>query len=372
MKRRAIFGYSVAIRREDGTDPGRLEEEFDLYPAAAGTEATPLDIVFTRDLGLTQDRYENPAKHADLEDGFVAHFNPGSMRFQTRPDGSLARVLVVAKQMSRAQEARQRRQNIQYATHREAFGQILHELVLVPAVYFQKDLAPVHASAVQAGDGSVTMIGGTGGVGKTSLELELCRHRGFSFLADDIGIIDAGGNVAPNMNHPKIYGYNVVDDPVLERTLLKGASLGNRLQWRIKHQRSPATVRRRISPLDLYGGHAASGGPLRRYVILVRDRSPGIDSRLLKAEEAAAMSLSVMQTEYNIFDNHVHWHEFNRSARGTPPLLTMDAVWARWRRVYSAAFQNVECLLIRGAREIDHKSFVTEVADLVAAPPEHP
>jgi len=81
--------------------------------------------------------------------------------------------------------------------------------MLIPSIYFNKNLAPVHCAGVSDHENRAILIGGTGGVGKTSLEMELCRNYGCSFINDDISVLDSDGWVYPNLAFPKIYGYNL-------------------------------------------------------------------------------------------------------------------------------------------------------------------
>src|SRR5690606_41041284 len=107
-------------------------------------------------------------------------------------------------------------------------GMVFHELALVPAAHWLSDVAVVHASAMAGPSGEVTLIGGTGGVGKTSLMLDLCLRRGFTFMADDISIVGADGWVHPNLAYRKIYAYHLQDNPELARRVFQGRRLVHR------------------------------------------------------------------------------------------------------------------------------------------------
>ena len=58
-------------------------------------------------------------------------------------------------------------------------------------------------------------VTGKGGVGKTSIEIDFCLNNKMSFLTDDIAIGDVNGDVYPNYNWPKIYGYNLLGNKLL-------------------------------------------------------------------------------------------------------------------------------------------------------------
>ena len=86
------------------------------------------------------------------------------------------------------------------------------------------DLSLIHASGVVLSNGKAILLGGTGGIGKTSLELELCLNEKASFLTDDIAVIDKEGFLWPNLSFPKIYGYNLAGNKALKRQLLSATS----------------------------------------------------------------------------------------------------------------------------------------------------
>lgn len=242
---------------------------------------------------------------------------------------------------------------------------IFHEMVLVPAAHWMAELAVVHASAFSDEHGAVTMIGGTGGVGKTSLALELCLKHGFRFLADDISFIAEDGHVWPNLAYPKIYAYNLEGNPDLAARVLGGRGIGDRVHWAVHRRRGAQFVRRRVAPDVLYGSYDRDGGPLRRYVILTREDRSGVDVSELPAARAAALSTALMPPEYHQFHNHLYWHAFNRGVMGDVPSIAVADVLRRWESILARVFEGAICLLVRLPVSMEHLAFKETMAGLL-------
>lgn len=260
-----------------------------------------------------------------------------------------------------------RMKRIQYSTSVESVGQITHELVLVPSTYFDPDLFLLHAAAFQRPGGGVVAVGGTGGVGKTSLEIELRRRRGFQFVADDIAVVSKDGNVWPNLAYPKVYGYNVVGDTDLQREVMRGRSAMDRVNWRLRSGLGLASVRRRVSPIDLYGSYSATGGSLEQYVFLAREHRTDFSVRRATGAELASLSVPIMKAEYGIFHQYLEWHEVNRRLEGCLPAVRTTDVFQRWERLAAEVLEAVDCWVVRGPIGMDHRQFVDTVASLVVS-----
>ena len=260
----------------DGSPAGRiLRDELSLYPAS-GQPATRIVRVThdpPPDAGAV-----NPDLHRHLDDGFVARYPNAAVRFRFAGARLAETVLHLPASLRGLRGWRSRWRSIQFASSDEMSGQTLHELALIPSLYFEEELVPIHAAALELPDAGMTLIGGTGGVGKTTMALDLCRTMGASFAADDIAVVDGRGNVHPNLAYPKIYAYNLRGDPELRASVLGSASRADRAQWRWRQRRvGPAGVRRRVSPRMLFGSVAtmpAAAPPVRH----PRSRAPALDA----------------------------------------------------------------------------------------------
>lgn len=341
---RLVFGHPTEFRWRHGGTGDALGSEVDLYPAA--TDPPDLTVV-VRESMPTEPGWRNPALHAETEGGFIASYDWWSVRYRFT-DGILVSGDVVPRNHGGRMRQRVRRwRSAQFASEPQAIGQFAHELVLVPATFFRAGQVPVHAAAVGDPDGSAVLIGGTGGVGKTSLALELCLHHGWAFMADDIAVISDTGLVYPNLAYPKIYGYNVAADADTARRLFSGRPWTDRLQWRLKVARSgPAGVRRRIDPTQFYPTVARDGRRIGRYLILARHPGKAIELHPMQPRRAAEMTAAVLMVEYHAFFRHLWWQIFNRRAAGRMPLDAPPMMNERWIGMLQQVLSDVDCTLV--------------------------
>jgi hypothetical protein len=237
--------------------------------------------------------------------------------------------------------------------------------MLIPSAYFRPDRVLIHASAFQAPSGKVIAIGGTGGVGKTSLELALCLHGDFRFVTDDICVLSESGHVWPILAPPKIYGYNTEHDRELRRKVLERRSSIDRLHWRWRSRRGSDRVRRRAPVDELYSSFSTAGGQIGRYLILCREARADLTAEAIAPAVAADLSVTIMSVEYAAFNRHVSWHEYNRRVQGREPVLRLDNVFNRWRRLARAVLENVPCHVVRVPLEVRHDEFKERMSNLI-------
>jgi hypothetical protein len=360
-----MFGRHVQLVAH-GDVAKTLRDELALYPDAS-TDTAEL-LIEHADLALPT-LPATPRQHGEVESGFVVKRGHATACFRRLPDATPAVSFSLADEGGPLRRWQRKWKNIQFTSRAESGGQVLHELVLLPALHFFDELVPLHASSLRLPDGRVVALGGTGGIGKTSLELELCRHRGCSFLADDISVLDGAGRLWPNFNYPKIYAYNVQGDSALRERLIPARDVVNRVQWEFKRQRGGERARRRISPLSLYGRVMNEAAPLSAYWLLVPASAAQPEAVHIDAERATEMTLAVLRSEFQLFHSHIAFHEFNCIARGTSPILTVDGVFARWRKLLLERLATVDCALLRIPRKMDHEEFKRSAGDIVMVPP---
>ncbi|MGI8659225.1 MAG: hypothetical protein ACR2K4_10750 [Candidatus Limnocylindria bacterium] len=359
-----IFGHSTLVTADKGIAAQFLQHELSIYPKSASGPTRHFAVTYRSppDGGLP-----NPALHVTQPDGFVARFPSASLHY--RFDGARFSGVGIhlPAPLGGPRAIRSRWRSIQFAAQEEAVGQLFHELAAVPALYFDGDRLPLHASAFDVPGAGMTLIGGTGGVGKTTLALDLCLRHDAVFAADDVAVVGTDGLVHPNLAYPKIYAYNVQDDEALEKRVLGTASRLEQLQWKWRlRRRGPSQVRRRVSPMVLYGRVAPSPSPARRYFILVREHRAGFGSDAISARIAADMSGSILRAEYDTFHRHLEWHAFNAVAAGMTPRIRVDEHFAHLRELASAILDDVDCRIIRVPMNLSHADLRRGLATLVA------
>lgn len=359
--KRVIFGevLELYIAPEAVTLP--LSAELSLYPQANADEPPTLRLHCGEHMPSTLPSC--PREHLEAEHGFMID-RPYARGAFARPPGQPLELQFHCKPQRRPLRSRFR--SIQYATRAESAGQILHELVLVPAVHLLSSRVPLHASGVHLPEGGALLLGGTGGVGKTSLELELCLERKCGFLADDISVVAQDGQVWPNLNFPKIYAYNLTNNTALKQRVLPTAMSLDQLQWQwLSHRKGTHRVRRRVSPFKLFPSVTLKPQPLKRYVLLAPYAGNALRLSPIDAELATALSLEVLCTEFATMHSHLRFHSFNRRARGLAPIFSLADILKNWHQLLMNVLSNVDCRLLEIPVGLQHKDFKRRAADAV-------
>ncbi|MGY6561705.1 MAG: hypothetical protein ACXITV_06330 [Luteibaculaceae bacterium] len=188
----------------------------------------------------------------------------------------------------------------QFTVREEYIGQIFHELVL-PILFSHLFFAtPIHGAAFNY-NGKTFLIGGEGGVGKTSIELELCYNKQALFITDDIAFLN-GNTIYPNFNYPKIYKYNLENKKSLEELLTKDFGFFRKLHWKVFQLIFNKPPRIRINPTKYF--KVGSSSALDYYFIVERTNSQKqeIEMEKLSAIKAAEVSAKIMRNEFKAFD----------------------------------------------------------------------
>jgi hypothetical protein len=357
-----VFGQNVHVSVEPSAYRDALLKELALYPAATGTSRK-----FFIHCGKPDQKQipACPRNHGELEHGFVMKRGFVDVYYDFGRDDEVHVTLDVPPQ-NVALRWRGKLKSMQYAARDEYVGQMLHELALVPLVHFAQNLVPIHASGMVTPSGRGVAIGGTGGVGKTSLELELCLHRDCAFLADDISVLDAEGRLWPNYNFPKIYAYNALDNPELEKRIFQDTDKLDRLQFAWHARKGPTKARRRLNPERLFPKVAQAHAPLGLYLILLPVAgTEKLRIRSLDHSTATSMTLDVLADEFGLFQRHLRYHGYNRKGRGMAVHGGLEDIVARWKSLLLEQLARVDCAILEVPAGMPHPEFKKRAADLV-------
>lgn len=253
--------------------------------------------------------------------------------------------------------------NMQCSTTNEDAGKILHEWVLYMFPYIFKDIAPVHCSGFEK-DGEATLIGGTGGIGKTTILLSIADTK-VNFINDDIAMITRDGKVYPNYAFPKIYAYNTKDNKELEKLLLDRKKINNKIHWHIKKSIDPKSVRRRINPTLIYNKTEKEIILLKRYFILARVNTNKIKVKKLDLDRSVEITKNIMMAENIGIDKHVYWHQANSNIIDREKIIDRDKVYLNWKMIYEEAFKNIDRYLIEIPFDIDFRELKQKIKDII-------
>ncbi|MEO0557126.1 MAG: hypothetical protein AAF170_02965 [Bacteroidota bacterium] len=354
------IGRVVEVHAGSGLAGDLLRNELALYPSPSPDATVELTVRIGK-APADGIRSRNPSLHTERENGFTARGAMASATYTFEKDLITEVGLDIHAAPHALGRTLRRLADSQFTDRTERIGVMYHETVLIPAAALDPDRAPLHASGLQAPNGDVTLFGGTGGVGKTSLELHLGHLSGHRFLADDVAVLDRQGFVYPNLAYPKIYGYNAPPGSALRKSVVASRRPLDRAHWSLHGLRGPDRVRRRMPPDRLFSGTSSDGGPLHRYVLLAREARPELVIEPITNTDAARMSTAILAAELSGLLRHVHWHVHNRILQGRAPIQHPADIQARWLEIYTSAFAIAECWIARIPIDMPHGAFLDQM-----------
>lgn len=361
-----IASLNVEIDAPRDSSTSLLENELAIYPAFDPSCET--DVVITVCArnevleGTSEKISKNPSLFTVLEDGISLEFKSGHVFWSTDPGPVQIRFSPPPVKKNWIRKIG----SMQYHFPHENIGQIFHELVFVPTLqlFFANRFALIHGSAVKNSKGEISVFAGTGGVGKTSMMLELVDNQDHSFVADDISILGDDGVIHANFAFPKIYGYNTLGYPEIKQRLFRKKSLLDRASWklRILLRGGPANVRRRVNPCDFFDGRVESQGPLTRLYVLFRCNTDELKVEKISSDDAVKMNTHIMMSEYGVLYNYLHWYSFNCIGNGkqADERFVYDKLLGKSSKIQENVLSDVECLKISvpmkmTAQELKHQ-----------------
>lgn len=355
--RRRIFGKNVSFSFDDELSEVLLASLAGYADASDDVNDVRLCFgEFAEDEGLLS---RNPASFLRSQRRVTTSFHFGQVRWAPASDGKSLDADVNLLPRRFRLKHRERFRTLEYSTDVELFEQLLHELVLIPAMYFFLDRVIVHSAAVVV-RGSAILLTGTGGTGKTSGLLSIRREENVEFLTDDIGVMAPDGSVFPNLAWPKIYGYNLGGN-IGKGELLRGRGWLDRLHFNLRHRINPAKVRRKLRPQQLYGRVAGAAVPLDAVFFLFRENVAEMVIEDLPTSAAVEMSLAVMSTEHSDFQRFFHWDRYNSLAFGRAPILDLEVVLRAWRQNLQQIFSKVRTRIVRIPVGMPHDQYLSRI-----------
>lgn len=298
----------------------------------------------------------NPKTHFEYENAYAFQFNDILITWDFGNKIPIISVYIKEHNLNPLKSLINRFFSIQYTLESQNAGQILHELVLVPLTYIFNDIAPIHCSSFVSNDRSF-LLGGTGGIGKTSTLIEFGKKEDISFMADDITIISKDGYSYPNFAYPKIYAYNTIGNPNLEHIILKNDGFIGKLQWMVKKRKNPAGVRRRIPPNILYNIPEKDRYEIDTYIIISRGNYQDLTYEKTNYEKMVEMTLDIMICEYWFLNNQYYWHQYNSYLQDKLPLIDLGTVFQNWKSIYLNTFRNSSNYIFKVPYGMENKAF---------------
>lgn len=361
----SIFGQNVCVNFDSSNLGHILTDELSLYPKtpAASKPDLIIDILSSSESPKHPNRItKNPLNHIDHAKGFIIDLGSIELNYKLTEKPIIAEIKIRSRDIIKKFLAKA--VSVQFTSVEESVGQILHEWVLVPLIYLDEQKFLVHASAICDRQERVILLGGAGGVGKTSLATDFCMNRNFRFAADDIAIVSSSGYLCPNLAFPKIYGYNLKDNRGLKQLIFEDRTLLDKLFWNTHYYlRGANKVRRRVSPKKAYGYCLTNPCNVSHFFILFRESREDLEIERVDAELATLLSLKIMRAEYSDFNKHILWHEYNYLSTGREPMIVLENIFNRWQKFQLDLFKKVVCYLVRVPA--DYSDYIKKIADLI-------
>lgn len=254
--------------------------------------------------------------------------------------------------------------NVQFNYPHECAGQFFHEIVLMLTVLMQDGYFLLHGSAIADIEGKVTIIGGTGGTGKTSTLLALANENDISFVCDDICFCREDKRVFHNMAYPKIYAYNVLGNTELEKKVI-GKKIIDKIQWKIYKKINPARVRRRVNPECLYTIEKNKELILDNYIMLNRYNGNDIKIRNVSVDKVVSGSIAIMKTELGAITNHFYWHKLNSIYNNTDQYIDIDRIFNKWEKSLEKSLCGVNLFVVDIPFNIDNEILKNKMKSII-------
>jgi len=352
-----IFGKLVKLNIQQKVLYEILETELDGYRVKKNSSKIDIEINFVTKMDLPEEYSHTPSTHFTFLDGFLTNYGNVKIKFTKKE------ILYIDIEYPLKNSVINQFRAIDFRSKVDNIGLVLHELVFVPMMFFYDKNALIHASSMKSKDGSVLMFGGTGGVGKTSLELLLCRELDYSFISDDIAIIDNKSYIYPNLSYPKIYAYNIVGNKIFENTLFENRSFMDKFQWRLFRKiKGDSRVRRSISPFKIFGSVERDSCGIDVYYILSKtNRVDKIEFEEIDYKVASQMTLNIIKNEYSSVLQHIVWHEYNAKLLSIEPIITIEKIYKNWFSCYEEVLKEKKSIVVKIPDNIQHYDFLNQM-----------
>ncbi len=340
-KRYTIGSKTIEIHFDEDSASHLLKEELSLYELSSSIPDMVIKINQKKNYNA-RIFGRNPSIHENIDFGFRCHFGDSVISWRKKEKIYVDFIFGVGKS-----NIKEKYGNIQFTYPFECIGQVFHELALIPSLhFFSEDLTVIHGSALEDPKGNAIIITGTGGVGKTSIELELGLEKNYKFLSDDMSLLDSRGKVWPNNAFPKIYGYNTEVNEKIEEKIFKNRNILDKFQWIMRKKRGQR-VRRRVNPYIFFDKRISQGAKISKLFILFRGSYKSLSIEKIPAERVAEMNIEVMRSEYQQFYKHLYWYKFNCLGSGQSPQFDLDKLLNDWQKLQNTIFSKISCYLIK-------------------------
>lgn len=196
----------------------------------------------------------------------------------------------------------------------------------------------VHAACV-AQKGNASLFLADSGVGKSSLLFRMSREERFSYLADDLTLINHSAEAYYIGRKISTKPYHLKNYPFLEGLVRKGMPFLQKWQWKILNDNR---LNYRLCPQELFQNRTTEKAPLKRAVHLVNTAEKTFSISSISADKLSALTTNVLSNElflafYNL--NKIASIPSNTLLSGTETLVAAQ-------KVMQKAFSTIDCYVV--------------------------
>lgn len=347
MKKR-IFGKNLQFQFEKCIYSDVIKKELKLYPDADFEEDSTDYYIYVdeKNEANSDDKYgRNPKEVYVSSDNFCINYSWGIVSWSNQR----IHISYNPNMYNRFAKIIRHVFDIQFYTQPEWAGQRLYEDILINMAFWDKNYFVLHGSGIADNNGNVVIIGGTGGTGKTSTVLSMRNREDRMFVCDDLCPVTRTGQVYVNYDMPKIYAYNVIGNPSMEKEILSDEGFISKVQWNVLKAGNPARVRRRVSPGKLYRlvpNEMTENLHLHTYLIL--NRTMQVDKVVvspISASHAAEITVEIMRTEFAKFASFLNYYKLNGLYENAN-YVDSENCFQIWKQNMEVVFDNIQVKMV--------------------------
>ncbi len=239
----------------------------------------------------------------------------------------------------------------------------LHELVFVPTQFFNPENTIIHGACIKYNE-NTNILGGLGGVGKTSATLQL-KGTKTTFISDNMIIIDKNKMLHPNYAYPKVYAYNVDNNKKLKKEILKGSSIIYKLLFNIISKISKNHVRKRINPQRLYNINNLQHNKINNYFLLNKIDDKNLKIKKINSKLLSNLSWQIINVEYSGFINQLLLHDYKCKIYNVENHFNFKTIKENKLNLNKRIFKNTNNNLILIPKNLKHKNYLDQIKKML-------
>lgn len=230
---------------------------------------------------------------------------------------------------------------------------------IIQNLLLQKRCSFIHAGILSRDEQAMAFMG-TGGSGKTSIMFHLLDNLGYSYMAEDFGIISNRGRTFSSPKTLSIYDSDIQSGADILQNTNDTLTFSEKIRWVISKYVFKQNPMKKI-PVSSFFAEDKLGGTcnLSKAFYILRTNCKAAEIHEISREELADRLVNVTLREMKKFIELLNL--INANTPAGYPFLTVDQFVNKTKEVYKKAFEEVDLLLL----ELPFKASPTKVEDFL-------